>query len=67
MNQNVQSMIQTYDSKMQEYCNKVMPGFQEYMNKNKKKYSDFMKRLFDFYLFSSYLVDAGLVASDPRR
>ncbi|MCK4325393.1 hypothetical protein KAW55_01405 [bacterium] len=67
MNENAQSMIQRYDSKMQEYCDKVIPGFQKYIDRNKGNYSGFTKRLFDFYLFSSYLVDAGLFEDRPKN
>jgi hypothetical protein len=56
----LQSILHKYDSAMQEYCSKIFPSFWKYIISNRRQYDDFLKRLFDFYLFSLYLVDAGL-------
>lgn len=42
---------------MQDYCNKVMPHFDNMIFEQSRPFHDVFKRLFDFYLFSSFLVD----------
>jgi len=45
---------------MQLYCDKIFPGFWKYFVVNRNPYNNFLKRLFDFYIFSNYLIDNGL-------
>ena len=64
--EDLQSILHKYDSAMQKYCNEVFPGFWKYIISNRRKYNDFLNRLFDFYLFSNYLVDIGLFKNKPE-
>lgn len=56
----IQSIIRKYDTAMQQYCEEILPRFGKYLETNRKPYDNFLKRLFEFYAFSNYLIDTGL-------
>lgn len=50
-------ILEKYNSQMQDYCNKVMPHFDNMIFDQSRLFHDVFKRIFDLYLFSSFLVD----------
>ena len=62
---NIKKILKKIETPVQEYCNTIFPEYWNYIEKEKKKYNKFLNRLFDFYLFSSYLVDSGLFKDRP--
>jgi hypothetical protein len=54
----MEQILKKYDDIMQEYCNDVMPHFNSMMEHKSEEFHDLFKKMFDLYLFSSYLVDS---------
>lgn len=59
-----QHIFDKYNKILQEHANKVMPSFESSMNQKREPYLTFYKKLFDFYLLTSYLTEAKLFPDD---
>jgi hypothetical protein len=61
-----QEILAKYDQEFHQYANKVMPAFPNFLQAARQPYEPFLKRIHDFYLFSSFLVDEHLFPNDPK-
>lgn len=66
MQPNGDDILEKYNKELQNYADAVFPGFPRYMENHRGPFLPFLKRLFDFYLFCSYLVDSGLFPDEER-
>ncbi|MGH2569498.1 MAG: DUF5677 domain-containing protein, partial [Bacteroidota bacterium] len=66
MQQRDANILKKYDGLLQEYANRVMPHFPAYLEKQRQPFNPFFKKLFDFYLFTSYLIDSKLFPDDDK-
>lgn len=59
-----QAVLDKYNKILQDYANKVMPHFEPSMDRQRQPYQPFYKKLFDFYLLTSYLTESKLFPDD---
>jgi hypothetical protein len=59
-------ILKKYTQQLQHYANKVMPHFPKYLENQRKPFNPFFKKVFDLYLFSSFLVDSHLFPDDEE-
>jgi Family of unknown function (DUF5677) len=59
-------ILKKYDVELSLYANSVQNSFHYYLEKECVPYQPFLKYLYDFYLFSSYLVDNDLFKNDDK-
>jgi hypothetical protein len=61
-----QEILQFYDTELQQYANRVVAPFGQYIEKNLAPYRPFLKYLFDYYLFLSYCSDKGMIPAEAK-
>lgn len=60
-------ILKKYNAELQSYANVVVQPLENYLEKERQPYQPFLKRLFDFYLFSSYLLGVGLIPKEDKN
>ncbi len=66
MNNKTQEILDKYNNILEEYTNKVMPKLGPVMDRQRQPYKTFFKKLFDFYLLTSYLADSKVFPDDGK-
>jgi len=59
-------IVEKYDRILKEYANKVLPGFWHTLQNQRRPFQPFLDKLFNFYLFCSYLADSNFFLNDER-
>lgn len=57
----MEKILEKYDITMQQYSEKIMPHFYPMIDAMSRPYQESLRRVFDFYLFTSYLVDSKFI------
>lgn len=63
----IKDILEKYDSELQKYANNAIPLFHQYMENESLPYNKFLDKLFQFYLFCSYLVDLKYFPEDNEN
>lgn len=63
----IKDILEKYDSELQKYANDTLPLFHQYMESGSLPYNKFLDKLFQFYLFCSYLVDLKYFPEDNEN
>lgn len=66
MNPNYHEILKRYNTELQNYANRLAPQFNKYMEHQRRPFNKYLKGIFDFYLFCSYLTDNGLFPVDEK-
>lgn len=63
---NDEEILEKYDKALQDYANEVIPGLLHLLENRRRPFQTFFTKLFDFYIFCSYLADSNLFPDDER-
>ena len=63
---NIQKIIEYYNEALSRYINEVNPQFQKYLDDSGARYMSTLNRLYEFYVFTSYLVEEDIILPDNK-
>jgi len=64
---NYQEILEKYNRALSMYLNEVNPQFQKYLDDNGAVYMSTLNRLYEFYVFTSYLVEEDIILQDNKE
>lgn len=62
-----EQIMEKYSKEMVEYTEEMEPAFKAYVEEKRKIHSNIVERLIAFYMFTSYLIDEGILKENKEN